>query len=276
MRGGVMASCFLGILSLTSPLAQADVFFSTFGDGAGLATVDQSTAASVPIGFSGFPGTYAAAFAPNGTLYTIVNWATNANQLATFNTTTGAATPVGAPFGVPSMLALEVSNSGTIYGGSWGTTNNFFSINPTTGAPTVIGSTGMDFMMDFSFDSQGTLWAVNNAAGNDLWTIDLTTGVATHVTSITGADGLIMGIMFDANDVLYATTYINSSSLFTVDTTTGVATLVGNTGLFFAHGGDFQLAVAAVPEPLSLAVWTVVGLLGSGAIAGRRRRVSST
>jgi len=159
MRGGITAIVALGLFCLTSRLASADVFYSTSGNGTGLATIDQSTAGSVVIGPSGFPGTFAAAFAPNGTLYTIVNWASGANQLATFNLGTGAAVPVGGPFGVPFMLALEVSNGGTIYGGSWGTTNNFFSINSTTGAPTVIGSTGFDGVMDFSFDSQGTALA---------------------------------------------------------------------------------------------------------------------
>jgi len=118
---------------------------------------------------------------------------------------------------------------------------------------------------------QPTLWAVNNF---DLWTIDVTTGVGTHVTAISNIDGPIMGIMFDVNDVLYATSYTPNSSLFTINTTTGLASLVGSTALFFAHGGDFRLALAAVPEPMSLGIWAVAGLASCG-YARKRRRASA-
>lgn len=237
-----LALVFLGVGS-----GHAANLYCTGGDGTQLVTVDQSNAASVVIGPSA-SGAYAAAFAPNGTLYGIMNWASASDRLVTYNLATGAVTPVGGLFGVEMMLALEIAGNGICYGGSWGTTSNFFSINLATGAPTLIGSTGFDGVMDFAFDSQGVLWAVNNF---DLWTIDTSTGASTHKAAITGT-GPVMGIMFDALDVLYATDYTPSSSLYTINTSTGAATLVGNTGLSFAHGGDF---LTGGPTPTQATTW---------------------
>jgi hypothetical protein len=258
---------FLLVLSLTTSTSFASTIFLTSGDGTQLARIDTTTAAGTVIGPAGASGAYAAAFNPAGALYGMLNWQTASNRLGLYNQTTGQITAVGGTFGVASMLALEIAADGSMYAGSWGATNNFFSINPATGAATVIGSTGFDLMMDFAFDSAGRLWAIENSNGsNNLWTINLTTGVGTHVTGVTGAFGLIMSIMFDADGTLYATDYISNSHLYRVNTVTGVATDLGATGLSFAHGGD----IAAVPEPASML------LLASGLVAGvaryRRRR----
>jgi hypothetical protein len=247
-----LTGCFIFFALFVYDLSAqaAPPIYATSGDGANLVTINPANGASTLIGSSGTSGAYAAAFSPDGsTLYGILGWNTSNDRLGKYNVATGTITPVsGNVFGVPAMLALEVSSNGILYGGSWGTTNNFFSINPTTGIATIIGSTGFDSVMDFAFDSQGTLWAVNNF---DLWKINTGTGAATHVTAIQGTNNNpVMGIMFDGNDVLYATEYTSSSVLYTINTTTGNATLVGNTGLFYAHGGD----IFSVPEPTSFAL----------------------
>jgi len=229
---GVLEALTLGFLAVGS--GHADILHCT-GDEGYLVTVDQSNGAAVWIGPSGLEST-AAAWAPSGELYGIMNWGDASSQLMTYNLSTGAGAPVGEPFGVSLMIALEISSNGTCYGGTWAYGSNLFRIDLATGAATLIGSTGFDWLVDFAFDSRGVLWAVNP---RDLWTIETNTGASIHQATITGT-GPVGGIMFDATDVLYAIDSTPRSSLYTIDTSTGVATLVGNTRVFNARGGDFR------------------------------------
>jgi hypothetical protein len=107
----------------------------------------------------------------------------------------------------------------------------------------LIGDTGIDRIMDFAFDSAGTMWATT---GNELYTIDTATAASQHAASISGVETAtndpnaeIMGIMFDENDVLYATAFIESAPLFTIDIVTGQTTVDAKPGLSFPHGGAF-------------------------------------
>ena len=129
---------------------------------------------------------------------------------------------------------------------------------------------GFGSVMDFAFNSAGTLYAIDNTTGNSLYTINLTTGVGTLVTNITGADGLIMCIIFDASKHLYATSYTSNSSFYGVNLATGAATFIGSTGLAFAHGGDF-VPSAATPEPSTI-VTAALGILGGITLMARKRK----
>lgn len=100
------------------------------------------------------------AFAPNGTLYmgaatldlstappTLVDVA-----LKTINPLTGAiltSVPVTHQFG-----ALAVRSDGTIFAGT-GDQHQLFTINPTTGAETLVGDTGTTFIGDLAFATPG-------------------------------------------------------------------------------------------------------------------------
>ncbi len=78
--------------------------------------------------------------------------------------------------------------------------------------------------------------------GNDIWTVDTTTGASTLVGNFSGIlSGGVMGIMFDENDTLFATAYVPNSPLYNIDLNTLSATVIGNTGFFFPHGGDILL-----------------------------------
>jgi hypothetical protein len=173
--------------------------------------------------------------------------------------------------GDDTMVALEVATDGTIYGGSWSffNPNDFFTINRTTGAATAIGSMGLSGVMDFAFDTTGTLWAV---ADNQLHTVNLATGAGSFVAAISGTTGTggVRGITFDANNNLFATTFDSNSILYSVNPVTGAATTIGATGISFAHGGDI-LAPNAVPEPGSLLLLGS-GVLGLMAKARRRKK----
>jgi hypothetical protein len=74
----------------------------------------------------------------------------------------GAATPVG-PIGFDNVGALDFAPNGTLFGvGYNGSDSILITINPATGAGTLIGSLGeTQFTQDIAFrPSDGTLFAV--------------------------------------------------------------------------------------------------------------------
>jgi hypothetical protein len=259
--------------------ANAVLIYASANHGVNSITIDSETGSETMIGSMGTEGMGIAIDNSDGTVYTIANSALGAprttQQLATVDPTTGAATFVGNPFAdslgvtpIGAIPALEIANNGTLYAG--GVDSTFYSINTNTGDTTLIGSNSIYLVMDYAFDSLGTLWA---AAGtkNELYTIDLATGNYTFEMTVTGIDTVgagIMGIMFDENDVLYATNFADTPNthLYSVDLGTAAATLVGDIGIDSPHGGDIY--IAAVPEPSSL--FLMLG--GLAGIFGIRRK----
>ena len=170
----------------------------------------------------------------------------NASSLYTINSTTGAATLVGAT-GFSGVGSLAVSPGGTLYGiagnsgGSPGA-HRLISINTSTGAGTAIGTTGVtENFTDVAFRSDSVLFGMTGAA--NLYTINTTTGVA---TLIGGGSGISTGggLAFNSANTLYVA---NGSNLQTVNTSTGALTNVvsiafANTtdavvGMKFSSGG---------------------------------------
>ena len=203
----------------------------------------------------------AMAFGIDGTLYGLANRkgsesTSGVSQLVVIDRATAQVTPVGFPHAL-NLMAIDTSPEGTTYvggfnkpAGGWIGDSNLYSIDTSTGVLTLIGDMGLDHLMDFSFDSAGTMWST---ADNELYVIDTSTGEAQHAASITGLDAVmidpkaeVMGIMFDENDVLYATALslsaeyilVENSPLFIIDTVTGQATVVAEPELSIAHSGD--------------------------------------
>jgi hypothetical protein len=114
------------------------------------------------------------------------------SSLYTINTTNGTATLVGAVSNAGCLIDIAVSPSGQMYGVDI-VADTTVAINKSTGAGTVVGSTGIDanFAQGLDFDdATGTLYyaAFNNGAFNgELRTIDLATGASTLVGAF-GAD----------------------------------------------------------------------------------------
>ncbi len=195
----------------------------------------------------------------DGTLYGPVNrrgTQSGLSQLVIIDRATAQVTPVGFPNAI-NLMAFDIGPDGTAYAagfnapaGGWIGDSNLYRINTGTGVLTLIGDMGLDHLMDFSFDSAGTMWATDE---NELYVIDTNTGAAQHAAAITGLDAVmidpaaeIMGIMFDENDVLYATAIslsaeyilVENSPVFIIDTVTGQATVVAEPEMSIAHGGD--------------------------------------
>jgi sugar lactone lactonase YvrE len=87
----------------------------------------------------------------------------------------------------------------------------------------------------------GTMWALDNS--RNLYNVDINTGVATQVGSISSNAGTTGGLALDPTT---GTVYLTSTSLdqlFTLDLLTGAATLVGDYGAdVVMHGLEFDSA----------------------------------
>jgi hypothetical protein len=192
----------------------------------------------------------AMAFGIDGTLYGLANrkgseTTSGVSQLVVVNRVTAQVTPVGFPHAM-MLIAFDIGPDGTAYVSGRIGDPNLYSIDTTTGELTLIGDTGFvdEYLMDFAFDSSGTMWGT---VANELYVIDTITGAAQHAATITGLDAAmtdpaasIMGIMFDENNVLYGTSFslIENSPLFIIDTVTGQAVVAAQPEIPIPHGGD--------------------------------------
>ena len=129
------------------------------------------------------------------------------------------AVPTGLLAG-PILYAIDDSN------------NSLLTIDPTTYAISVVGSTGIATgnFGDLTYDSNtGTMYWDSGRGDNSIYTLNLSTGAATLV----GATGLtdLFGLAYDtANDTLYGSTA--AGSLYSIGTTTGSPTLIGSNGVY--------------------------------------------
>jgi MYXO-CTERM domain-containing protein len=164
-----------------------------------------------------------------GVMYGITGAQNSNSTLYTIDTTTLATTLVGAT-GFSHMTGLAANSvTGALYGHvsdlSESGTAQLVSINKSTGAGSVIGSTGTQ-VSDLSFDTSGTLygWTASESGVNGLITIDLGTAAITFVeppslqTSRTG-------LAFDSGDDLYLKDW---NQLFAVDPLTAQLSSVGS------------------------------------------------
>jgi PEP-CTERM motif len=285
-------------LVLSTAAANADNLVYVLGGSGPFGTMNLSTGSFTPIGPAISVGTGGLVQGPSGTLLSL-GFDGNLNRI---NPTTGALSTVGATgLGDCSLLTSPCgSNSANIIGkvGSnlYATdlANNLYSVNPTTGAATLIGATGIPgvpfiplspvpgdpdgsfyFYSESLFDYGGNLYAnfdtgmfdpvtftPTQLIAPELYEINTLTGLATAttpttfgLTTITNVNGTVFG--FDANTrQVLNLNMADGSTTYVSDSDPAVGLVGGAT------------AASPVPEPASLA------LVGSGlaAIAARIRR----
>ena len=175
-------------------------------------------------------------FAPDGTMYgSTSNVDANAGQLVTVNTTTGAASLVGA-FGTTNPMQ-DLSFSGTtLYGASTnGGLPRLYTINTGTGVATLVGTNigisgsggnGLSFCPNTNlyfagYGTDGDLYSVNkvSGAGSSLGT--MTGGAAGHtIPALACSDG---GILYGIDN------NSGAAALISIDYNTLAITSIGST-----------------------------------------------
>jgi hypothetical protein len=158
------------------------------------------------------------------------------NQLGILNVSTDVYTPIG----VTSQLfyGIAFAPDGTLYGLEASATPSLYTINTTTAATTLVGSTGItNTGYGLAFATNGTLYAMDGTSG--LFSLSPTNGAATLIGPI--GNSSIGTVEFGANGVLYETdTSTDGSSgsdtLDSLDLTTGAGTPIGLIGFSNVYG----------------------------------------
>jgi len=176
--------------------------------------------------------------------YTMVQGGVGASTatLESFDASSPGSPTVIGPMGVLADfggLAYDSGNN-TMYmvdgTGNDSTTANssLYSVNLTTGAATLIGSTGLPAdVTGLTYDSaNNTLYAAQLGSALPLEILNINTGAATPVgTAI--ASGEVDNLAYDpTNGVLYGwSDCLGCAALYSINTGTGVGTLLSGTGL---------------------------------------------
>jgi hypothetical protein len=228
-------------------------------------TVDLNTGAFTLIGSLGGPasGTYAGLGVANGNLYTEQN-----GGLYSVNTSNATLTLIGGPIG--NNIPVFGSTLSGLYGLAPEGPNavtTLVSIDPQTGAATVIGAVGVIGNGQVAYAKLSTnssiLYLENNFS---LYTVNTTTGAATLVG--TDPNSIFDQALLFENGTLYGgdnAFNINAATVDTISTTTGQITIgpaiVGAASSFGALAPDPLSAPsspATTPEPATIV------LLGAG------------
>lgn len=145
---------------------------------------------------------------------------------------------MGAALWLGTSAAFGQVIFGAAYVGS-SAAANLYSIDPTTGAGTLIGSTGLKQLSALDFNpTTGVLYGIGLSAvtgGYVLATINTATGASTLVGGVTV--GPFQDLAFAGNGALYG---LSGGGLWSINPSNGAATLVsGSTAGFFGDGLSF-------------------------------------
>jgi hypothetical protein len=159
-----------------------------------LITINTSTGAGTLVGGLGGKVIPDIAFDSTGQMY---GWDNTGGALATINKTTGAVADLGASGigGGKVGLGIAINSTDVCYLFAKGSTANYYTMNLSTGAATLVGSldgTGSGTSITAaSFDGANVCWAVNGdgASVSQLDTIDVATGVKTLIGALTPGGG---------------------------------------------------------------------------------------
>lgn len=255
-------SLLLGLI--TSARAQFEIIGVSWSfTNSSVVRIAPNTGAEMQIGLSGFERLNSLARSPGGGLYSVGG--ADSRSLIAIDPATGAGQfQIGLNFGAVSVdvRGLAFSPAGVLYAINDATaplSDYLFTINPVTGAGTLVGVTGMPGLQGLDFAPDGTLygWDVGSGSGTGagLVRIDPLTGLATDVNSSVSGSYLIQSIVFAPDGTLYGA----GDALYRINVTTGEPTVIGPGGYPDLRG------IEVVPEPSSLL------LLACGGLAVLRR-----
>ena len=168
---------------------------------------------------------------------------------------TGNATTVGAAGlqsgDTPTGLTCDKTD-GTLYAASTnGSESLIYTIDPATGASTIVGPTGIPALIDIAIDGDGQMYGYD-IVGDNAYKIDKTTGTSTMIGSIGFNASYAQGMCWDpASDAIYMAAYnasTGSGELRLFDKLTGSTAVLGSLpgeidGFAFPGGGSNWLSI---------------------------------
>ena len=226
----------IGALLALSSCAFADSLAWVTDASANFGTLDLNTGAYSQTSNFGFVG--AGLGQVGSTLYTADEGGTT---LYSVNAMSGTTSAIGN--GSISYYAFGSTNTGLYMvdtvGGLW-------SINPTTGASTLVGSTFINVGSNSLAVSTGSN-VLYVASGSDLFTINTSTGQGTLIGTTTNTD---FGALTSVRGTLFGTSIINGNESYSINPSTGGSNLLATLGT-----RDYAYGLAPiVPEPSSFAL----------------------
>jgi streptogramin lyase len=226
---------------LASPASAAPIGFTqqTLNGQDFIYQIDMTAPGLTLVGPTGIPpATRGLTMNADGVLY-----GANGGNLYTFNTSTGAATLVGALGCCSNVTEMTFDADGNL----WLIANspsNLYSVNASTGAATLVGGLGGRFMSGLAGDCDGNVFGIDHEA-DQLVLVDT---AAPASSSNVGPLGLAIGsgaLAFDTDEVLWMLSVPvagNPSTTSEINTSTGAATIsVANVG------GNAPIALALQP-----------------------------
>lgn len=233
-------------------------------DGANLLELNPATGAVIGttpiIGTTGVVG----GLAYDANTSTLFLSSTSLDSLWTLNINTGVATLIGS-FGNAAVVmhGLEIDDTGQLYGYSTNPANaaRFFSIDRNTGLATGISDPGFAGFGSMGYvAATGTMY-ISDTVGDQLLTINRTTGVVTPIGLFGVAAQVGVGMAYDPAFGMLAVNNSGTDALYSLNLSTGAATLISN-----LTSGN-MLSLVFIPAPGTIALLGVAGVLAS-----RRRR----
>jgi hypothetical protein len=151
---------------------------------------------------------------------------------------------------------------GKLYGGGY-VSNTLYSVNPSTGKLTTIGSGSLTPYYWATGSTKTGLFALDRSANMNLYSINPKTGGSTLIGPTGLSPTAIVEGMSTGSDTLYVTV---DSSLYSINTTTGASTLIGTSpqGLFgpMVVEGPHNVIYSGAFNPD--AIWILNGTNGFG------------
>jgi hypothetical protein len=197
-------------------------------------SIDTATGVWTAIGNSGQTRFNALARDPAEVFYAVAWDGATTSWLTTVDPATGAATVVATLSPFLDVRGLAFDDMGTLFAIHNSSADELYTIDTTTGAATLVGSTGRGTVQGLAFSpANGILYAWDNAAG--LLTVDPATGAATDVNPSVGGTGDIQTISALPDGSMYGVRY----DLYTINPADGSYSLTFVGGYPDIRGADF-------------------------------------